>query len=130
MEDVLAGSRFASLLGLRLVERSDGASRVELVVREEHANSRGIAHGGVLASLMDTAAGAAIVFQPSLDGQGAVTVSLAASYLAPAKVGDVLVARARRRSPGRRIVVCDVEVTSQTGEAIASALVTLAAKPA
>lgn len=111
MEDVLSASRFASLLGLRVLERSDGASRVELVVRDEHANTRGIAHGGVIASLMDTAAGAAIVFQPSIDGMGAVTVSLAASYLAPARVGDVLLASARRRSRGRRVVVCDVEVT-------------------
>ncbi|AKF03471.1 PaaI family thioesterase [Sandaracinus amylolyticus] len=127
MDDLLASSRFASWLGLRIVSRSDGACRIELPIRDEHANTRGIAHGGVIASLIDTAAGAAIALQPSIDGQGVVTVSLATSYLAPAQVGDVLVAEARRRSGGKRVVVCEVEVTSTKGDAIATALVTLAA---
>lgn len=127
MDDLLSTSRFASLLGMRILERTDGESRVELRVREEHANTRGIAHGGVVASLVDTAAGAAVAYQPSIGGRGVATVSLTTSYLAPARAGDVLRAHARRRGRGRRLVTCEVEVRDGDDTAIATALVTLAA---
>src|SRR5690606_32899270 len=103
MDDVLATSRFASLMGTRLVERNDGEACVELRVRDEHANTRGIAHGGVVASLADTAAGSAVAYLPSVGGRGVATVALTTSYLAPVRAGDVLRARARRRPAHRHV---------------------------
>jgi uncharacterized protein (TIGR00369 family) len=125
MDDVLSDSRFASLIGMRLLDRSDGESRVELRVREDHANTRGIAHGGVVASLVDTAAGAAVAYQPSVGGAGVATVSLTTTYHAPARAGDVLCAHARLRGGGRRIVTCEVEVRGEDDAPVATALVTL-----
>lgn len=70
--------------------REDGCSVVRLEVADQHLNSYGIAHGGIVATLLDTAAGqTACAF---LDRERAIpvlTISLNISYLAPCKPGPV-----------------------------------------
>jgi uncharacterized protein (TIGR00369 family) len=112
-------SPFADLIGFDLVERTDGRAVVECTVVPAHANTRGIAHGGVVSALMDTAAGGAVAYQPSAEGRPAVTVSLTVNYLHPAHVGDRLRAVARRAGKGKRIVVCEVEVSTAASTASA-----------
>ena len=90
-----------------------------------HANTRGIAHGGVMSALMDTACGGAVAYQPSAEGRPAVTVSLTVNYLHPAHVGDRLRAVAVRSGSGKRTVASQVEVTNQTGTVLAVGLATL-----
>jgi uncharacterized protein (TIGR00369 family) len=97
-------SPFADLLGFDLVERSDGRAVVECTVVPAHANTRGIAHGGIMSALMDTACGGAVAYQPSSGGRPAVTLSLTVTYLQPAHVGD------RLRAVGLR---CDSQPAPQ-----------------
>ena len=52
---------FSQLLGMRCVFREKGKARYELEVGPELLNKRGVAHGGVVASLLDTALGGAVV---------------------------------------------------------------------
>lgn len=118
-------SPFAQHMGFDLVEWEDGRAVAECTVRPEHANTRGIAHGGVLSALMDMACGASIAYQPSVEGRGVVTVVLNVNYLKPAQVGDRVRAVGRRRGTGKRVVACDVEVTNQSGETLAIGMVTL-----
>jgi uncharacterized protein (TIGR00369 family) len=118
-------SQFSEFMGFRLVEREDGRAVVEVSVRECHANTMGIAHGGLLTSVMDTACGAAVARQPSIDGRPVSTVSLQVTYLAPTFVGDTLRVTARRRGLGRRLLTCDVEAMNDQGEAVAIGLCTL-----
>src|SRR6476469_9285606 len=79
-------SHFSELLGFVLEQREDGTAKVAVVVEPRHANTMGVAHGGLLTSLMDTACGAAIAYQPSIGGKGVMTVSIQVSYLGPTKV--------------------------------------------
>jgi uncharacterized protein (TIGR00369 family) len=51
---------FATLLGVRLVEVSDGCAVFEATPREEHYNPAGVVHGGFAMSLLDSALGCAI----------------------------------------------------------------------
>jgi uncharacterized protein (TIGR00369 family) len=118
-------SPFADLIGFDLVERTDGRAVVECTVVPAHANTRGIAHGGVVSALMDTAAGGAVAYQPSAEGRPAVTVSLTVNYLHPAHVGDRLRAVAKRAGTGKRIVACQVEVSSSSGALVAVGVATL-----
>jgi acyl-CoA thioesterase len=77
-----------------------------MTVREDMANGYAIAHGGVVFTLADTA------FACACNGHGAVTVAAAADivFVAPAKVGDVLVAEATERALFGRSGLYDVTV--------------------
>lgn len=74
-------SPFNALVG-PLYQRSAGeALSIGLRIEEKHANSRGICHGGVLATLADLALGYAM--QSRLEGEktrGFVTVQLSIDY--------------------------------------------------
>src|SRR5579859_7611 len=103
-------SPFADHMRFDIVERTDGGSIVECLVAQEHANTRGVAHGGVLSALIDMACGVAVAYQPSSGGRGAVTVSLTVNYLQPALIGDRLRAVGKRVGTGKRIVACEAAV--------------------
>jgi uncharacterized protein (TIGR00369 family) len=118
-------SPFADLLGFDLVERTDGRAVVECTVVAAHANTRGIAHGGIMSALMDTACGGAVAYQPSSEGRPAVTVSLTVTYLHPARVGDRLRAVAVRCGAPKRTLASHVEVTTQAGTVLAVGLATM-----
>ena len=111
-------SSFSRLMGMTLVAREDGRAAVALTVDDRHLNTVGVAHGGILTSLMDTACGAAVSYQPSIDGMPVMTVSLQASYLGAGFPGDTLTATAARRGRGRRVITCQVEVHNQRGEIV------------
>lgn len=96
-----------------------------MTVEPRHANTAGIAHGGLLTSIMDTASGAAVAHQPSIGGKGVTTVSLQVTYLAPTFVGDTITATARLRGRGRRILTVAVEAENQQGETLAIGICTL-----
>jgi uncharacterized protein (TIGR00369 family) len=80
-------------------------------------------HGGVLATLVDTAMGQA-VRAVTPDGQALATSQLTVTYLNPARPGQ-LVATAQVRKRGKSLVVCDAEI-EQDGEAVVHAVATFA----
>ncbi len=125
MTQIKIPSNFASLLGLTFTHREDGLAKVTLAIEDRHANTHGIAHGGVITTLMDTASGVAVAYQPSTGGKGITTVSLTVSYLAPTFVGDTLTATAQRRGRGRRLITVEIQVENQKGESVAIGLCTL-----
>lgn len=65
-----------------------------LFLAEQHCNSRGLVHGGLIAALSDNAMGlSCVVSLRAADrdvGKGLVTVSLGTDYLGSAKLGDWL----------------------------------------
>ncbi|MDQ3745368.1 MAG: PaaI family thioesterase [Acidobacteriota bacterium] len=113
---------YARLLGLEFVGASRGEATFALEVREELTRMGGIAHGGVLASLLDTAAAFAVhtLLAPE---ERTVTVDLTVHFLRPVGEGRVE-ARARVLRAGRRIVIISAEATDQTGLLVATATTT------
>ena len=124
-ERPLRVSPFAEHMAFDLVECVDGHAAVECLIVAPHANTRGIAHGGVMSSLIDMACGAAVAYQPSVDGHGAVTVSLTVNYVHPAHVGDRVRVVGSRCGDGKRIVSCRAEATNQAGVVLAMGMATL-----
>jgi uncharacterized protein (TIGR00369 family) len=118
-------SPFAEHMGFDVVERSDGGSVIECRVEAEHANTRGVVHGGVLSALIDMACGVAVAYQPSIDGRSAVTVSLTINYLQPALIGDRLRAVGKRAGSGKRIVACEAAIYDQAGTMVAMGVATM-----
>ena len=51
---------YAERLGARVESADDGESRLSFEAGEEHLNPAGTLHGGVLATLVDTAMGQAV----------------------------------------------------------------------
>jgi uncharacterized protein (TIGR00369 family) len=113
-------SGYSELLGYRFTKRDTDYCEVELTVEHKHLNRLNVPHGGALATLIDTAAGAAVGFAQGPDKLlPAVTLSLSIQFLGQAKVGDVLTVTGRRIGGGRTIAYCTAELKNQDGRAIA-----------
>ena len=92
-------SPFNALVG-PLYERRDGETvSIGLALEQKHTNSRGICHGGVLATLADLALGYAMLAK-SGDKGSFVTAHLAVDYAGAARAGDWI--ESQGRDPARR----------------------------
>jgi acyl-CoA thioesterase len=94
-------------LGIELLDAGNGAATVRMAVTAAMVNGHGIAHGGYLFLLADTA------FACACNSHGPVTVAAGAdiSFLRPVRAGDVLVASAAERARSGRSGIYDVTVT-------------------
>ena len=72
--------------------------RLGTYVREEHSNSRGLVHGGFLATLADNAMGLTCGVALAAEDRtvlGMVTINLSLDYVGQAKIGDWLQTESR-----------------------------------
>ena len=93
--------------------------QIGLWLREAHCNSRGLVHGGVIATLADNAMGLSCV-GATPDAKSALTVSLSLDYLSTAKVGQWLQIEPRVVRTGRTLGFVDAIITAG-GEPVARA---------
>jgi acyl-CoA thioesterase len=102
-------------LGIAIDAVRLGYARLRMTVREDMLNGHQTCHGGLIFTLADSA------FALACNAYNRQTVALSAqiAFTQPAKLGDVLIAKAAERSRGRRTGVYDVEVVSEDGRAIA-----------
>jgi uncharacterized protein (TIGR00369 family) len=104
----LERQNFMHLIGADLTRIEPGRIEATLALGEQHQQQRGFAHGGLVATMADLAAGfAAITLVP--DGVGVVTAELKVSYLNPG-VGTQLKAIGWVLKAGRRLHFCEAEV--------------------
>jgi acyl-CoA thioesterase len=103
---MLAADRASAALGIEVVSHAPGEARARMTVRADMVNGHDIAHGGFVFCLADTA------FACACNGWGPVTVAAGAeiSFVAPARLGDVLEAHAKVRSRYGRNGIYDVTV--------------------
>lgn len=102
-------------LGMVLDWIASGEAVIRMEITPAMVNGHGIAHGGYIFSLADSAFAFACntVDQRSVGQQASIT------YLAPAFSGDVLTATATERARQTRSGLYDVTVTNQNGTHIA-----------
>jgi uncharacterized protein (TIGR00369 family) len=113
----------AGRLGATVTEVDEGAARVEFEATDEHLNPAGTVHGGVLATLVDTAMGTA-VRSATGDGDVPATSQLTVTYLRPGKPGRLEVT-ARVRTRGEHLTVCEADI-EQDGRSLVHAVATFA----
>jgi acyl-CoA thioesterase len=101
-----ADDRASQSLGMRIVEVGPGRATLEMTVRDDMVNGHAIGHGGLTFTLADSA------FAFACNSYNRSTVAQAADvrFLAPTRLGDVLVAEAVERSREGRDGVYDVTV--------------------
>ena len=111
-------SPYFSLLGIKLVDISPGYARVELDIdKNKHHNPFGSVHGGVNASLIDTATyWAAYYHQP--EDAGFTTLDVSVTDLAMAKEGKLTV-HATAIKEGRSVCLCEAVVKDDNDRVVA-----------
>lgn len=123
----VATAAYPSLLGFQLTEIADDTCRVELKIAPSHFQPFGIIHGGVLATLIDTATfWAGFLRLP--DEVGLVNVDLKLNYL-KAVAGGHLIADGRCLRAGRQISYTEASIRDEKGELVAHGTSTLMALP-
>ncbi|HEX2804322.1 MAG TPA: hydroxyphenylacetyl-CoA thioesterase PaaI [Sphingomicrobium sp.] len=101
--------------GIRIDEARAGYCRLSMMLRDDMLNGHGIAHGGMVFALADTA------FAYVCNGRNEGTVAAQASivFLGSAQVGETLVAEAEEVASEGRSGVTHVSVVASDGRAIA-----------
>lgn len=118
---------YPALIGMQLAAMEFDRCRIELQLGERHLQPFGIIHGGVLATLIDTATfWAGFLRLP--DECGLVNVDLKLNYLKAVSRGT-LRAEGRCLRPGRQISYTEASVYDEAGELIAHGTSTLMALP-
>jgi acyl-CoA thioesterase len=116
--EMWAADAASAALGMQLVDVGPGTARVSMVVREDMVNGHDLCHGGVIASLADSA------FALACNSHGPVTVAVGFSidFLDPGRLGQTLYADASEVSLRGRSGIYDVTVRADdpvAGEVIA-----------
>lgn len=113
-------SGYSQLIDYRLYRSDTGYAEVALTVGPQHLNRLGVLHGGVLASLIDTATGFAVAFADSPERmKPAVTLTLNTQFLGQTGLGDQLIAVGKHVGGGKTIAYATAEVRRPDGHVVA-----------
>ena len=107
-----AADAASAALGMRLEDLGEGRAVVSMRVRDDMVNGHDLCHGGLIASLADSA------FALACNSHGPVTVAagFTIDLLEPARLGQVLEAHAREVALRGRSGLYDVTV--RTGDTV------------
>ena len=115
LEKMTKHDKFAKLVGVRLLEVSEGYAKAELMLDDNHMNGLGIAHGGAIFTLAD------LVFAAASNSRGAdaVAININISYF-KAEYEGKLTAEAKELSLNRKLATYDIYVRNESGQKIAA----------
>jgi len=94
-------------LGMEILEVKAGHAVLAMTIQPHMVNGHGIAHGGFIFTLADSA----FAFACNSHNQRTVAAQCNISFIRPGKLGDTLVAAAREISRTGRSGIYDVRVT-------------------
>ena len=124
---LISSSPFPYHMHMRLVSIDWDQAMVELETSNCHLQPYGIVHGGVLATLIDTATFWA-AFARLPEDVGLVNVDLKLNYLKPVQTGILRVEGYCLR-PGKTISYAEAKVVDEEGELVAHGTSTLMVLP-
>ncbi|HNZ43688.1 MAG TPA: PaaI family thioesterase [Bacteroidales bacterium] len=114
VRELLGKDRFARLLGIELLEVSEGKAISKMEIRDEHLNGVDIAQGGAIFTLADFTLAAAA----NSHGTVAVVINANINFIKAASKG-MLYAKASETSRTSRIATYVVDITNTDGVLIA-----------
>ncbi|CAN5845061.1 hydroxyphenylacetyl-CoA thioesterase PaaI [soil metagenome] len=112
---MLAADSASRALGMRIPAMAPGRATLLMTVRDDMVNGVQTCHGGIIATLADSA----FAFACNSSNELTVAAGFGIDFIAPGRLGDVLTATATEVALAGRTGVYDVEVTNQHGERIA-----------
>lgn len=123
-------NQFGIANGMELTKFEEDEIAYRLVIKESHLATPTTAHGGIIAGYMDGVLGLAALYVSAEDGNLVSTVEFKINFLAPVRLGDVLIGKGKVVSKGKRIIIAEGEIsTEKEGKSIAIATGTFNAYP-
>jgi len=107
VEAMWQGDDASKGLGMEVLQITAGEALLTMTVKPNMVNGHGIAHGGFIFALADSA----FAFACNSYNERAVTAQCSISFIRPGKLGDRLIATAREISRTGRSGIYDVRVT-------------------
>ena len=111
----IKGEPYAGSLGIRIDTIEDGCAVCSVTITRDMLNFLGVVHGGLIFSLADVAFSAA----SNSDHFPSYALDVSGSFLKAPRIGDVVVAEARRLHATKRTGMYRIEVLSG-GELVAT----------
>ena len=118
MAQIMNSCPYYSLLSMKVREAGSGFAILEIDVDEKHRHAFNFVHGGVFASIIDSATFWAVLCSVEDQDSSLVSVDLKVNYLAPASSGQ-LIAKARTIKVGKKLGYAEAEVTGENGKILA-----------
>jgi uncharacterized protein (TIGR00369 family) len=115
---------FAQLTGAELVSVGDGVAVFRCTPDESTYNPLGLVHGGVVCTLLDSAAGCAVHSQLPA-GVGFSSIEIKVSFLSPAN-GATLEIEGRSLRVGRQVAFAEAHARTAAGKLVGHATTSLA----
>jgi acyl-CoA thioesterase len=109
LADHLKNDRFADSIGIERVLCDDGTWTARLTVAERHLNGLNVAQGGALFTLADYA----FALASNSDGRTSTGLQTTMAYIAPAQLGEILIARIREVSRRKTISIYEIEIRNE-----------------
>lgn len=106
---------YSKWLGIEFIEIKEGYSKIKMTVRNEMMNGFGIAHGGIMFSLADSA----FAFACNNRNNLSVALDTSINFLKPVHTGDVLIAEAKEIHNGKSTGLYHISITNQNDHLIA-----------
>jgi len=121
-------SPFNSLVGPLYERRRGDEVSIGVRIDDKHTNSRGICHGGLLATIADLSLGYAMLAKTGGKG-GFVTAHLAVDYAGAARIGDWVESAVEVQRMGKRLAFANCYLVCGEARIVrASAIFALADK--
>ena len=113
---------FAKLIGMKLVDLKPDEAAISIEMRDDLRQPSGVLHGGVTATLIDTAMAFAVRTRLGVE-EATATIDLTVHYLRPHITGT-FTCTAKVVRAGKRIFTVSADVVNETGKLIATGLST------
>ncbi len=114
---------FMNFIGAKLGKLAHGQADIVLAKNPNLNQQHGFFHGGVIASIADSAGGYAALTTFDADC-GILTSEFKINFLNPA-IGEFLIARGRVIRPGKAMTVCQTDIFNDEDTHVATALLTM-----
>lgn len=115
IREFLKGDKFAILAGVELLETGNGYAKARMEIKPEHLNGGGVCQGGAIFTLADLA------FAAATNSHAQLTLSIESSiHFFKAESKGFLYAEAKEIFSHKRLANCEVKITNEAGELIAT----------
>ena len=106
---------FSQWLGIEVLHAAPGHCKVQMRIQATMCNGFGVAHGGVLLSMADSA----LAFCANAAGRKAMSIETHISFIKKSLEGEVLIANAKEEQASKNLGRYEAHITNEKGEKVA-----------
>jgi acyl-CoA thioesterase len=115
LQEFFTGDKFALLAGIELLDAGNGYAKARMEIKPEHLNGGGVCQGGAIFTLADFA------FAVATNSHARLTFSINSTiYFFQSEKKGFLYAEAKEVFNHKRLANCEVNITNEAGELVAT----------